>query len=64
MCDLIIKNADIIDGLGTPAFKGGLAVENGRIVAVGDDLGTAKKTLDAEGLTCLLYTSPSPRDRG
>ena len=51
MCDLIIKNADIIDGLGTPAFKGGLAVKNGRIIAVGDDLGTAKKTLDVEGLT-------------
>ena len=51
MCDLIIKNADITDGLGNPAFKGALAVKNGRITGIGDDLGTAKETLDAEGLT-------------
>ncbi len=51
MHDLIIENADIIDGRGNPAFKGGLAVKDGRIIVVGDNLGTAKETLDAEGLT-------------
>jgi N-acyl-D-amino-acid deacylase len=49
--DLLIKNARICDGLGTPMFSADLAVANGRIAAIGSDLGTANETLDAQGLT-------------
>ena len=49
--DLVIKNAIIIDGLGNPASQGGLAVKDGKIAAIGDDLGEAKETLDAGGMT-------------
>ena len=51
MHDLVIKNAVIVDGLGNPSFEGGIAVKDGRIAAVGDNLGEAQETLDAEGLT-------------
>ena len=51
MYDLVIKNAIIIDGLGNPAYQGGLAVKDGKIAAIGDGLGEAKETLDAGGMT-------------
>ena len=50
MHDLIIDNARIIDGLGTPAREGGVAVAGGRIVAIGKDLGAAKQKVDGQGL--------------
>ena len=50
MHDLVIDNARIIDGLGAPAFEGGVAVTAGRIAAVGRNLGTARQTVDAQGL--------------
>ena len=50
MHDLVIDNARIIDGLGAPALGGGVAVADGRIVAVGRNLGAARQTVDAEGL--------------
>ncbi|HEX9417573.1 MAG TPA: amidohydrolase family protein [Methylomirabilota bacterium] len=50
MHDLVIDNARIIDGLGAPALEGGVAVAAGRIAAVGRNLGTAKQTVDAQGL--------------
>ena len=50
MHDLAIRNARIIDGLGNPSTHGDLAVAGGRIVAMGDDVGPAKQTVDAEGL--------------
>jgi N-acyl-D-aspartate/D-glutamate deacylase len=49
--DLVIDNAAVIDGLGGPALPGGVAVKDGRIAAVGQDLGAARERLDAEGLT-------------
>jgi N-acyl-D-aspartate/D-glutamate deacylase len=48
--DLVIDNARVIDGLGTPGVKGGVAVSNGRIAAVGADLGAARERVDAQGL--------------
>ena len=39
MHDLVIDNALLIDGLGTPARHGSLAVTDGRIAAIGDDVG-------------------------
>ena len=35
MYDLVIRNAQIVDGTGRPAFPGDLAVSKGKIVAVG-----------------------------
>ncbi len=51
MHDLVIENARIIDGLGNPAVAGALAVKDGRIAALGEDLGEGAERLDAEGLT-------------
>ncbi len=50
MHDLAIRNALIVDGTGKPAFHGDLAVEHGLVVARGDDVGSARETIDAEGL--------------
>jgi N-acyl-D-aspartate/D-glutamate deacylase len=49
MHDLVIENARIVDGLGNPARPGGLAVKDGRIAAVGADLGAARERIDAAG---------------
>ena len=49
MYDLIIENATLIDGLGNPAQHGSLAVKNGRISALGADLGPARERIDAQG---------------
>jgi len=48
--DLVIEGARLIDGLGTPARAGSVAVTNGRISAVGDVLGAARNRVDANGL--------------
>ncbi|MCS5636779.1 MAG: amidohydrolase family protein [Myxococcota bacterium] len=49
MHDLLIRNGTLIDGSGSPGFAGDLAIEGGRIVAVGEVHGTARRTLDADG---------------
>lgn len=50
MHDLIIKGGTIVDGTGKPAVTGDVAVTNSRISGVGKDLGSAKRTVSAEGL--------------
>lgn len=51
MYDLLIRNAQIVDGTGGPAFEGDLALVDRRIVAVGTHLeGEAHTLLEAEGL--------------
>jgi len=50
MHDLVIANARVIDGTGAAAHAGGVAVKDGRIAAVGADLGVARERLDAGGL--------------
>jgi N-acyl-D-aspartate/D-glutamate deacylase len=50
MNDLVIENARIVDGLGTPMREGHLAVKDGRIVAIGTDVGPAAQRVDAGGL--------------
>ena len=54
MHDLIIRNARIIDGSGSPGFDGEVAVDDGRIVAVtrtadGGVDGRAHREINAEG---------------
>ena len=39
MFDLIIKNADVADGLGNPLRRVDVAVKDGRVVAIDRDLG-------------------------
>lgn len=50
MHDVVIRGGTIVDGTGKPAFTGDLALAAGRVAAVGKDLGSAKKTIDADGL--------------
>ena len=48
--DLLIQNGRIIDGSGMPAFRGDVAVTNGKIVAVGKLRAAAARTINADGL--------------
>ena len=50
MYDLKFENAQVCDGLGNPIFSGAVAVEAGRIAAIGDIPRKAKETVDAVGL--------------
>ena len=50
MHDLIIRNGTVVDGTGQPAKRADVAIKDGRIAAVGDNLGDAKKEIDAAGL--------------
>jgi N-acyl-D-aspartate/D-glutamate deacylase len=49
MYDLVIRNATIVDGTGKPAYKGDLAINDGKIAAVGTVEGGASKEIDAQG---------------
>jgi N-acyl-D-amino-acid deacylase len=48
--DLLITNARIVDGTGSPAVAGSVAVRDGRIAGVGRVSGAAARTIDAHGL--------------
>jgi len=48
--DILIKNALIIDGTGSPPAKGSLAVKDERISAVGKVKGGAEAVIDAKGM--------------
>ncbi len=49
MLDLLITNAQIIDGTGAPAYTGSVGIKDGRIAALGQVDEDATDTLDAEG---------------
>lgn len=49
MHDLVIRNANIVDGSGAPAFTGDIAVDGDRIVAVGVVDGEGRREIDAAG---------------
>lgn len=51
MLDLLIRDAEIVDGTGAPAFHGDVGISDGRITAVGDIDDLATKTVDAQGQT-------------
>ncbi len=50
MHDIVIRGGKIADGTGKAAFTGDVAIEDGRIAAVGGKLGPAKRDIDADGL--------------
>jgi N-acyl-D-amino-acid deacylase len=47
--DVLVRNGRIVDGTGREAFGGHVAIEGGRVVAVGDVSGPAARTIDADG---------------
>jgi len=47
--DIVIHGGTVIDGTGAEPFEADVAIANGRIVAVGRDLGPASETIDAKG---------------
>src|SRR5260221_11130164 len=50
--DLIVAGAQIIDGLGGPAFRADIGVRDKRIACIGTfDLSKAQHIIDAHGLT-------------
>lgn len=52
MFDLILRSGGILDGTGAPGFPADLAVEKGRIAAIGRlDGAETRETLDISGLT-------------
>ena len=51
MHSLVISNALIYDGSGAPPFVGSVAIDGGKITAVGQDLGAAETVVDAHGLS-------------
>src|SRR4026207_464390 len=53
MHDFVIRNALLLDGLGSAPVHGDLAVQGGRIAAIGRDLGAARATLDPGGLALM-----------
>ena len=53
MHDFVIRNALLLDGRGSAPVHGALAIRDGRIAAIGGDVGAARETLDAEGLALM-----------
>jgi N-acyl-D-aspartate/D-glutamate deacylase len=49
MYDVLIQNGTLIDGSGEPMFRGDLAVQEDRIVALGNVSGAAERVIDATG---------------
>ena len=54
MHDLIIRNATVLDGTGSPGKKADIAITGDRITAVGRVTVPAKAELDASGLAAAL----------
>ena len=49
--DILIKNPVIVDGTGKSPFSGDIAIENEKIVSVGEIDGKSKEVIDGTGLT-------------
>ncbi len=49
MHDLVIRGARLVDGTGAPAREADVAIEGGRIAAVGGGIGSGREEIDARG---------------
>ena len=49
MHDLVVRNGQLVDGTGGPPQWADVAVDGDRIVAVGDDVGAARRVINADG---------------
>ena len=49
MHDLVIRQGSIVDGTGAPAAVGDVAVSDGKVVAVGSDVGSGSREIHADG---------------
>jgi len=57
--DLLITNGTVVDGSGGPRFNADVAVQNGRIVALGHVAGSAATVIDAAGkIICPGFVDP------
>ena len=50
MAELVIRNGNVVDGTGAPARVADVAIDGGRITAVGADLPPGDREIDATGL--------------
>lgn len=48
--DIVIRNGTIVDGTGAEPFTGDLAIQDGRIAAIGKFDGAGRREIDAKGL--------------
>ncbi|MCF8172482.1 MAG: amidohydrolase family protein, partial [Candidatus Methylopumilus sp.] len=53
MFDLIIRNAQVFDGLGSPAVHADVGIKEGVVAEIGKVTGSAKQELDAKGLSLM-----------
>ena len=51
--DLLIRNGRIVDGSGMPAFRGDVAVKDGKIAEIGKLSGAASRVVDAQAVASL-----------
>ena len=59
MHDLLITNGTIVDGTGAPKYKGDVAVQDGKIAAVGKNGSAAATVIDAAGkVVCPGFIDP------
>ena len=59
MLDLLIENATVVDGTGSPGFAADVGVRDGRIVAVGAIDEPSRQTVDASGhILCPGFVDP------
>src|SRR6185503_12363568 len=47
--DLLIKNGTVVDGTGSAGFSADVAIDGDKISAIGKNLGSGKKEIDAKG---------------
>jgi len=47
--DLVIRNGTVIDGTGRPGYDADVAIDGEKIAAIGKNLGSGKKEIDAKG---------------
>ena len=59
MFDVVIRGATVVDGTGQPGYGADVALEGGRIAAIGKIVGTGRDEIDADGaVLCPGFVDP------